>query len=63
MTDSQSLFDVLKKATYTVEKMPVIDLPTINDACKTFKISDDALVESEYNVADALVKPKTNLTD
>lgn len=59
LTDNKSLFDVLTKATSTTEKRLMIDIQTVRDAYRSFEVNDVALVRSEFNIADALTKCKS----
>lgn len=36
----------------------MIDIQTVRDAYQSFKVTDVALVRSEFNIADALTKDK-----
>lgn len=53
INDSQSLFDVLSKATCTTKRRITIDFRTVKDAFKWFGANDVVLVRSDHKIADA----------
>jgi hypothetical protein len=56
LTDSQSLFDVISKATTTAEKRLMIDLCVVKRAYERAEVDTIGFVRSEYNPADVLTK-------
>lgn len=58
--DSQFIFDVHTKATYTTEEWLMIVLQTVKNAYKSFEASNVALNKSEFNIADYLTMSNTN---
>lgn len=60
MSDSKSLISVLTKTNTTTKKRFIIDLQTVNDSNDSFKVSDVALIQSWFIIADALTKAKRN---
>ena len=59
-TDSKSLFDVIRTASYTAEKKFMIDIAAVRNAYNLQKKSDVALLEGPLNPADPLTKAKSN---
>lgn len=59
LTDSLSLFDVLTRNHVTTEKRLMIDLKNVTNAYHSKEIDDIAFVRSEFNIADALTKTKS----
>ena len=57
LTDSKQIFDVITKASYTTEKLLMIDIAAVREAYERYEISNVGLVLSEHNHADALTKP------
>lgn len=60
MTNSKSLFDVSTKATTTTKEKLFTDLITVKNAYYSLEVNDDALMTSEFNIADALTIVKTD---
>lgn len=60
IADSKSLFDIFTKAIWTTKKRLVNDIQTVKDALKSFEITNVVLVGSDWNIADALMKDKSN---
>ena len=60
LTDSQALFDVLTRAKYTSEKRLMIDIEAARQSYSNKEIDSIALIESEYNPANALTKVAPN---
>lgn len=58
LTNSLSLFDVLKKVSTTREKRLWIDIETVKDAYRPFKVNDIAFIQSKHIIADTLTRMK-----
>lgn len=58
MSDSLSLFDVLRKGNCTTEKSLIAGLQTLKDAYQRFEVSNVPLVRCGQNISDAVRKAK-----
>lgn len=56
LTDSQSLFDIITKSSYSTEKRILIDIACAKEAYRKKELSDIGLVGSKDNIADCLTK-------
>ena len=59
-TDSLSLFDVITKASTTVEKSLMIDLEVVEKAYQQIEMEQIGFIGSEHNLADWLTKINSN---
>ena len=59
-TDSLSLFDVITKASTTVEKRLMIDLEVVKMAYQQNEMQQMGFIRSEHNIADCLTKSNSN---
>lgn len=60
LTDSKSLFDVIKKCSTTAEKRLMIDIKVVRQAYEKFEFSGVGFVRSDNNPADSFTKHKPN---
>lgn len=56
LTDSLSLFDVISKATTTLEKRLMIDIASVKEAYMKHELEKLGFIRSEHNPADAFTK-------
>ena len=56
LTDSQSLFDIITKSSYSTERRILIDVAVAKEAYRKKDLSDIGLVASKDNVSDCLTK-------
>ena len=57
LTDSKSLFDIIRKGSHTNEKRLMLDLYAAREGYKSRDISNIGFIRSQYNTADSLTKP------
>lgn len=58
--DSLSLFDVIAKASTTVEKRLMIDLETVKNAHQQAELGQIGFIRSQQNIPDCLTKGNGN---
>lgn len=58
LTDSLSLFDVIKKVSVTAEKRLMIEYSIVRRSYKCREIEKVGFVRTQNNPADSLTKPK-----
>lgn len=58
LTDSKSLFDIIRKGFSTIGKRIMIEIYGAGQSCIPYEISDIGFVQSNDNIVDNFTKPK-----